>query len=350
MELRRPLLAILLLATALQAAGMAQVPAAGPGRPEVHPDRPRVRPSAVRRRRPPRRPAPALSGADRPGPSAVAVVLGDGPASWRIAAQVVSLLAFLLAVAGSTASPASRPAIGRPTSRRCSCVLLPIPAKLGHDTLSDATALARLRLGDGLGARCGLDASARAGDRGRDRDRPRLLGTPRGRPAAGDPGRRRDRGRGARPPPVAGRRAAGAALRVGLAVALPFAASLAGYAATKGTSPRSSPSAGPRTSTARPARLRGGPRPAAGPRRSPLGLLAEGGIGRPRPARPRRGGPAGGRLTLRGDGLGPAAPRGPRPIAGGGRRGGSSSPMRPSSWRCVVRHAMTLGYLSSRHP
>lgn len=233
MELRRPLLAILLLATALQAAGMARSPLpAQDGLKFIRIAREFGHlPLADVVRRADQHPLyPALIALAQPP---IAVVLGDGPASWRIAAQVVSLLAFLLAVAGLHRY--ARHVAGDRAADLAALllVLLPIPAKLGHDTLSDATALA----GFAWGMAWGLDAVSMR------RIKPAIaagLATGLGywaRPevallpatlvvvavAAGALGRFRSRVGEPR-----------AAIRVGLAVALPFAALLGGYAATKG--------------------------------------------------------------------------------------------------------------------
>lgn len=72
----------------------------------------------------------------------VTAVLGPGPEAWRIAAQLVSALAaiaLLLPLYGLTRALFDKRAAVLATLL---FVLLPVPAEVGHDTLSDALALA----------------------------------------------------------------------------------------------------------------------------------------------------------------------------------------------------------------
>ena len=115
---------------------------ARPGRPEVHPRRPPVPAGSLARRRsrhgPASRSIPHSIAAVEP---VVRLFAGPGPDTWRIAAQVVAALASLAILF---------PLFGLTRSlfdERIACMavaiyaLLPVPAEVGHDTLSDSLGL-----------------------------------------------------------------------------------------------------------------------------------------------------------------------------------------------------------------
>ncbi|QDV35973.1 glycosyltransferase family 39 protein [Tautonia plasticadhaerens] len=71
----------------------------------------------------------------------IAPMIGEGPGSWRVAAQGVSALAMVAAVLPFFGF--ARTVVGRRPALLASLLfaLLPISGRIGHDTLSDATAL-----------------------------------------------------------------------------------------------------------------------------------------------------------------------------------------------------------------
>ena len=132
---------------------------AGPGRPEVHPRRPPVPdqpwPDVVRDTD--QHPLyPALIAAAEP---IVALFAGRGPDTWRIAAQAVAALASLALLFPLYSLTRSL------FDERIACMavaiyaLLPIPAEVGHDTLSDSLGLlATLTCLRSVRSRCGPGA------------------------------------------------------------------------------------------------------------------------------------------------------------------------------------------------
>lgn len=150
--IRHPLIWIVLLASALHALGMARSPLpAQDGLKLIQSARQfRSRPWADVIRGTDRHPlAPALIALVQP---VIARVIGPGPDSWRIAAQGVSTLASLALVV--VLYRLTRSLFDNRTAALAALLwtLLPLPAEVGHDTLSDALGLLGIVLSLHLGA------------------------------------------------------------------------------------------------------------------------------------------------------------------------------------------------------
>ncbi len=82
----------------------------------------------------------------------VALILGEGPTAWRIAAQLVSVIAALATLVPLYGLSKALFGQGPAVLATLSYVLLPIPAAIGRDTLSDSVAIlffaTAMRLGE----------------------------------------------------------------------------------------------------------------------------------------------------------------------------------------------------------